>query len=308
MAVSTQYTFCWPAGPSEVFITGEFDHWAGSLPLVKTSKGDFEITFPVEVEGDDKFFFKFIVDGEWTASDAYSKEGDGCGFENNYITAEDVAAPGIQAQFAAIPEAGGLSAKSNVGEKEEAEGAHTGDVHIMPVEEMPAQGTPLAGPGPVIVQHPEEVKEFSEIRDVDAKALNEQLNAELNAQLEDVEPVEDAPEVSEVKSCSSSESSKQEEPQEPAAKPTEDVPQTKRAEVSAKSPTPTPAAAPAKSKLKEQPATETPRTTEKASSPKKTVPQKKKIPRKVNGTSSSKPIIQAKPKSGVFSKLKKLFN
>lgn len=40
------YTFSWPAGPKDVILTGTFDDWRGTLPLVKTAKGNFEITMP----------------------------------------------------------------------------------------------------------------------------------------------------------------------------------------------------------------------------------------------------------------------
>lgn len=107
-AITANYKFSWPAGPKDVILTGNFDDWKGSLPLVPNAKGEFEITFPVKFENDqDKFFFKFIVDGDWTASDSYKKQSDGHGFENNFIEVEDTTSDNSNAGTK-IPEAGSL--------------------------------------------------------------------------------------------------------------------------------------------------------------------------------------------------------
>ncbi|QLG74146.1 hypothetical protein HG535_0G00310 [Zygotorulaspora mrakii] len=108
---SIEYTFEWPAGPKEVIVTGEFDEWKGTLPLVKSSTGAFELTFPVKIpEGRDKIFFKFIVDGNWVTSDAYNKGYDQLsGIENNYISETEAEALSENPAEAKIPEAGGLA-------------------------------------------------------------------------------------------------------------------------------------------------------------------------------------------------------
>ncbi|QLQ82644.1 hypothetical protein HG537_0H04070 [Torulaspora globosa] len=103
------YTFEWPSGPEEVLVTGEFDQWKGTMPLLKTSSGAFELTFPVEIPaGKDKVFFKFIVDGTWLASDAYTKGVDENGIENNYISRNEALALSENPAGTRIPEAGGL--------------------------------------------------------------------------------------------------------------------------------------------------------------------------------------------------------
>lgn len=104
---ASEYTFTYPAGPKDVILTGNFDNWEGSLPMIKDSTtGAFHITVPVKVEG--KFYFKFIVDGGWSVSDRYGRESDGNGFENNFITEQDITAvSGVP-----IPEAGGLLAQT----------------------------------------------------------------------------------------------------------------------------------------------------------------------------------------------------
>ncbi|CCE63711.1 hypothetical protein TPHA_0F02300 [Tetrapisispora phaffii CBS 4417] len=249
--MSLQYKFSWPAGPGSVVITGAFDEWKGTLPLVKQSDGDFEITMPVSFkdEDDSKFYFKFIVDEKWVTSDKYAKELDvEKKVENNYIVKSDVV-NAATAQGAAIPEAGALVAgaseqtasankKKNKKKKNKkknkkkknaaaataavaAEGEAAGEteetsddvteasksatpateleveneseniVNILPVIETQAATTVAGEMGPVIVENPEEIKEFREISDVDANELNERLNKE-NAKAIEEPVVEEA--------------------------------------------------------------------------------------------------------------------
>lgn len=185
MSDSHNYTFTWPAGPNEVILTGTFDDWKGSLPLVKTSSGSFEITTPLpepKEEDDGKIYFKFIVDGDWTVSDNYDKESDGCGFQNNYVDASKITAKGEPANVTRIPEAGGLPATIVAPTSTE---NNDETVHILPIEEPKTTAVDnIGGPGPVIPEDPANIKEFSEIRDVDADELNERLNKELKAKKE----------------------------------------------------------------------------------------------------------------------------
>lgn len=109
-ATTVDYTFEWPAGPKEVVVTGEFDNWKGSLPLLRSSSGAFELTFPVKIPADkDRVFFKFIVDGNWVTSDAYSKGSDANGIENNFISKSEALALSENPVGTKIPEAGGLA-------------------------------------------------------------------------------------------------------------------------------------------------------------------------------------------------------
>lgn len=185
MSDSNNYTFTWPAGPKEVILTGTFDDWKGSLPLVKTSSGSFEITTPLpepKEEDDGKIYFKFIVDGDWTVSDNYEKESDGCGFQNNFVDVSNITANAQPANVTRIPEAGGLAATIVAPPSTE---NNDGTVHILPIEEPKTAAVDnIGGPGPVIPEDPANIKEFSEIRDVDAKELNERLNKELKAKRE----------------------------------------------------------------------------------------------------------------------------
>lgn len=119
-AITVDYTFEWPAGPEEVIVTGEFDQWKGSLPLLQTSSGDFELTFPVKVPADkDRVFFKFIVDGNWVTSDAYSKGFDENGIENNFISKSEAQTLNENPVAAKIPEAGGLTCSTASARKDE---------------------------------------------------------------------------------------------------------------------------------------------------------------------------------------------
>ena len=110
------YKFQWPAGPEDVILTGHFDQWKGSLPMVKNPETNaFELEVPLKFENEDKkIHFKFIVDGNWTVSHAYGKEVNEEGFENNFISLEDAQ---LQAQglgnVSRIPEAGGMPVYQN---------------------------------------------------------------------------------------------------------------------------------------------------------------------------------------------------
>ena len=290
---TANYEFTWPAGPKDVVLTGKFDHWKASMPLVKQADGSFALTFPVTTSEDDKFVFKFIVDGDWTVNDKYKKESDGSGHENNYIAAEDcakVSAAAVSAGSTVIPESGALPAATQSGsstpagtptanagrappstsnrkkgkkgkkmkvkkrirrnkktgertvvaqETEEMDSSANNtpvegddeietetdgkvsssstpapenvpaeeekkkeqEVHILPVDQNKAttqfeDTTAIAqsAPGPALVANPEEVKEFTEVSEVDAKELNERLNKELKEEEENEKVAEAAEE------------------------------------------------------------------------------------------------------------------
>ncbi|CAI4039521.1 hypothetical protein SMKI_08G1890 [Saccharomyces mikatae IFO 1815] len=245
------YTFSWPAGPKDVILTGTFDDWRGTLPLVKTARGNFEITIPVKLANEhDKFQFKFIVDGIWCVSDSYKKEHVSEGIENNFVQIVDLVETQEIVGASKIPEAGGLicgklpratgppstsnrkkskrnnkkrrsklkkkNTKSNKksneslddnGEGNEEEDGVTGtttedatgtsreetplaepmdfsnassdNFHILPIDEnlnATQLNSVIGGPGPVLLPNSNEIKEFTEVRDVDAKELNERLS------------------------------------------------------------------------------------------------------------------------------------
>ncbi|CEP21597.1 hypothetical protein BN1211_1727 [Cyberlindnera jadinii] len=158
-----------PAGPSEVIVTGTFDNWTQSLPLVKTSKGDFEITLPLQQKnGEDKVSFKFVVDGDWHTSDEYEIEHDN-GNSNNVIFFSNLIDE--KKEEVRIPESGGLpiTTASSEGESK---------TTVLPSTEGQQDTSATGEPGIVIPSNAKDIKEFSEVSDVDAKELNAKLNAE----------------------------------------------------------------------------------------------------------------------------------
>lgn len=132
-------------------MTGTFDNWSQSLPLVKTSAGDFEITLPLQADkGEDKVLFKFVVDGDWKTSEEYEMFNQD-GNINNVVYYANLQA---NAKDTRIPESGGLS---------------TGVI---------AENVAATEPSVVVPKNPQEIKEFSEVSDVSAKDLNAQIKAQ----------------------------------------------------------------------------------------------------------------------------------
>lgn len=149
---------------------------------MKTSKGDFELTLPLgpeQAEGE-KILFKFVVDGNWVTSDDYETENDG-GNVNNVIYYSNLTATSEE-KGSKIPEAGGLVAATG------AASAPTGGVTsssnkenelsttVMPSEE--GKQVTSGEPGIAVPTNASEIKEFSEVRNVNAKDLNEKIKAE----------------------------------------------------------------------------------------------------------------------------------
>jgi hypothetical protein len=155
-----------PAGPSEVIVTGTFDNWSQSLPLVKTSKGDFEITLPLKPENaaDERVVFKFVVDGEWKTSQEYEIANED-GNINNIIYYSNLTTDSTTAR---IPESGGLF----VGVTND-----KASTTVLPSSEGQQDTRATGEPGIVIPSNPQEIKEFSEVSNVDSKELNAKLNA-----------------------------------------------------------------------------------------------------------------------------------
>lgn len=127
-------------------MTGTFDNWSGSLPLVKQASGEFELTVPL---ADDKTLFKFIVDGEWKTSPEYEVLAED-GNENNVVYKQDL-------EGSKIPESGGLVTPT-----------------VLPSQE--GKQVTLGEPGVVIPENANEIEAFKQVSDVDAKELNEKLN------------------------------------------------------------------------------------------------------------------------------------
>lgn len=76
-----EYTFEWPYGGSEVFVSGTFDDWKKTVKLDKTSKGFSKaVTLPKETA-----VYKFYVDGVWKVDDGVPTERDAQGNLNNVL-------------------------------------------------------------------------------------------------------------------------------------------------------------------------------------------------------------------------------
>ncbi|KAG5363591.1 Cruciform DNA-recognizing protein 1 [Yarrowia sp. B02] len=76
-----EYTFEWPYGGSEVFVSGTFDDWKKSVKLDKSAKGHSKtVKLPKE-----KTVFKFFVDGVWKVDETAPTEKDPQGNVNNVL-------------------------------------------------------------------------------------------------------------------------------------------------------------------------------------------------------------------------------
>ncbi|KAJ1517522.1 hypothetical protein HMI55_006825 [Coelomomyces lativittatus] len=76
---------------NSVKLTGEYDEWSLKNEMkVEKCELESEKLFKIEILNEKllntkKFIFKFVVDGEWYCSDAFPKEYNPAGNENNYI-------------------------------------------------------------------------------------------------------------------------------------------------------------------------------------------------------------------------------
>ncbi|KGK38373.1 hypothetical protein JL09_g2419 [Pichia kudriavzevii] len=197
----SSYTFTYPAkeGIEDVVVTGTFDNWSQSLPMIKRGK-QWEIEVPLSPK-DGKIEFKFILNnGEWVISDEYWTVVDDSGNVNNYIelnretnswdgnkggkTTKTTKTEGVNSAY--IPESGGLSAKiqsketdNNASAKiQSKETDNNASATVMPSTEG-IQSTPLGEPGIVVpdTKDPSVNAAFTEVSNVDAKALNAEMKA-----------------------------------------------------------------------------------------------------------------------------------
>ncbi|KAK9382423.1 immunoglobulin E-set [Kockiozyma suomiensis] len=97
------HTFTWPADPpaNEVYVTGSFDNWSRSAPLVKELDGSWSVSIPLPSE---KTVYKFVVDNQWLVDPNSKIERDSSGQENNVIEDSDIAALSSSNSAAVIPE------------------------------------------------------------------------------------------------------------------------------------------------------------------------------------------------------------
>ncbi|KAH8820993.1 hypothetical protein F5884DRAFT_658374 [Xylogone sp. PMI_703] len=82
------FVFKWAHPADDVYVTGTFDNWSKSEKLVKN--GDiFEKTVDLP-KADEKIYYKFVVDGEWTTDHTAPQENDASGNLNNILTPERI--------------------------------------------------------------------------------------------------------------------------------------------------------------------------------------------------------------------------
>ena len=177
----------------DVIVTGTFDNWSKTLPLVKRPDGSFELEVPL-AKGTEKIEFKFVLNGdEWVTSDTYWTVVDETGNTNNYIEfAKDGSVlkaeknvgktefgkteNGKTTYPTIIPESGlsmGSAAPAAAGAAVLAHGKkEQGDVKSTVMPNQEGVQTTLGEPGVFVPENPQEISAFKEVRDVDAKKLN----------------------------------------------------------------------------------------------------------------------------------------
>ncbi|KAK9452371.1 uncharacterized protein V1518DRAFT_411071 [Limtongia smithiae] len=85
------HSFTWPADPSihEVYVTGTFDNWSKSAPLVQIVDGSWAVSIPLP--SDQKIFYKYVVNDVWLTDPFAKIEVDADGVANNVLDLEDIA-------------------------------------------------------------------------------------------------------------------------------------------------------------------------------------------------------------------------
>lgn len=158
--ISSSFTNSRPAGPKDVIVTGTFDNWSKSFPLVKQKDNSFELTVPLDLS--EPVYFKYVVDGEWLVNSDQDTTHNEEGIRNNIVSKKHLE-NSSKKQGSRIPEAGGLAAKS--GEK-------APKPTVLPSSE--GKQTTLGEPGIAIPQDKESLAAFENVRNVDPKTLNEE--------------------------------------------------------------------------------------------------------------------------------------
>ncbi|KAI9699632.1 MAG: hypothetical protein M1836_002666 [Candelina mexicana] len=82
------FVFKWHHPASEVYVTGTFDDWAKSVKLDKTGSG-YEKKVELS-EVDEKIYYKFVVDGNWTTDHTAPQEDDGHNNINNFLLPNNI--------------------------------------------------------------------------------------------------------------------------------------------------------------------------------------------------------------------------
>ncbi|KAK9476067.1 hypothetical protein V1514DRAFT_322493 [Lipomyces japonicus] len=165
---------------NEVYVTGTFDDWSKSAPLVKNVDGSWSVSIPLPSE---KILYKFVVDDKWIIDDDGNKETDESGNTNNVLTLEDAAAATTPSKLpgAFIPESGGIpitkpaesslpasGAKDLTGSNSSAESSSDAPAPAVIRQAKTIHEPFLGTPGIVIPQNAREIKELN-INSTDVK-------------------------------------------------------------------------------------------------------------------------------------------
>lgn len=152
-------------------MTGTFDNWSKSYPLVKQTDGSFELTVPLDTSKE--VLYKYVVDGEWTVNDKQKTVSDDSGIKNNVLELSAVSASKGRTE-SRIPEAGGLAAAAVAGSS----ASNNKDLKTTVMPSTEGQQTTLGEPGIFIPKDKEALAAFENVRDVDPKSLNENKDDE----------------------------------------------------------------------------------------------------------------------------------
>ncbi|KAM9896978.1 hypothetical protein OXX79_007176 [Metschnikowia pulcherrima] len=161
-----------PSGPSNVIVTGSFDNWGKTLPLVKQTDGSFELTVPFPK--DTEVLYKYVVDGEWLVNPAQSVGTDSNGIENNVLTSDELVTAERQIQ---IPEAGGLA-------------VIPGSLNTTVMPSTEGQQTTLGEPGIFIPKDKDSLAAFATYEDTNRDLNNDSTKSETTAPAATLTPEE----------------------------------------------------------------------------------------------------------------------
>ncbi|KAL8742618.1 MAG: hypothetical protein Q9190_004929 [Brigantiaea leucoxantha] len=92
------FVFRWDHPANEVYVTGTFDDWAKSVKLEKDENGfSKSVDLPLNEE---KIYYKFVVDENWTTDPTAPQEDDGSNNLNNVLTPDQISKPSNPANSA----------------------------------------------------------------------------------------------------------------------------------------------------------------------------------------------------------------
>ncbi|KAF4121026.1 Protein kinase, AMP-activated, beta [Geosmithia morbida] len=83
------FTFKWEHSAEEVYVTGTFDNWTKSVKLDNVG-GIFQKTVELD-ETQEKIYYKFVVDNNWTTNESAPIEPDHDGNLNNFLIPQQIA-------------------------------------------------------------------------------------------------------------------------------------------------------------------------------------------------------------------------